>query len=106
MNRLFSDVGSSVEGGGSREAELGDWDDWRWQLRHAVRSAAELARHLTLTPEELEGALNAERQGLPLAITPHVLSLCDKEDPRCPIRLQVVPRSLERREVEGDLRGL
>ncbi len=104
MNRLFSDVGSSVEGGGSREAELGDWDDWRWQLRHAVRSAAELARHLTLTPEELEGALNAERQGLPLAITPHVLSLCDKEDPRCPIRLQVVPRSLERREVEGDLR--
>ncbi len=63
----------------------------------------ELSRALSLTPEELEGARRAEREGLPLQITPHYLALCDREDPRCPIRLQCVPRVEEAHEVPGDL---
>jgi lysine 2,3-aminomutase len=78
-------------------------DDWRWQLRHAVGTVDELARALALTPEELEGARRAERQGLPLRITPYYLGLVDAHDPRCPIRRQCVPDEREALEVSGDL---
>lgn len=82
---------------GTREA------DWRDQLRRAVRSVDELASHLDLTEEELAGARRAEAAGLPLQITPHYLALCDRHDPACPVRRQVVPRIEEDREVPGDL---
>jgi lysine 2,3-aminomutase len=78
-------------------------DGWREQLRASTRSAEDLARDLVLTPEELEGARRAEREGLPIAITPYYLSLCDRHDPRCPIRMQCVPRIEEAREVAGDM---
>jgi lysine 2,3-aminomutase len=78
-------------------------DDWKWQLRHAVRTADELGARLELSEAELAGAMRAERAGLPLLVTPYYLSLCDPRDPRCPIRRQVVPRAEEGREVPGDL---
>ena len=77
--------------------------DWTWQVRNALSSADELARALSLTPEELEGARRAERAGLPIRVTPYYLRLCDKDDPRCPIRLQCVPHAEESTEVPGDL---
>jgi lysine 2,3-aminomutase len=77
--------------------------DWRAQLRQTVRTADDLERALALTPEEREGARRAELEGLPIAITPYYLSLCDPHDPRCPIRLQCVPRVAEATEVEGDM---
>jgi lysine 2,3-aminomutase len=95
MTELF-DTPSLVRKGG-------DWHDWRWQLRHALGSAEALAHALALTPGELEGAQRAERQGLPLRITPYYLSLVDPNDPACPIRRQCVPDAREDREVPGDL---
>lgn len=77
--------------------------DWQAQMRASVRSSAELAEALVLTPEELEGARRAEREGLPIAITPYYLSLCDRHDPTCPVRKQCVPVADEGREVPGDL---
>ncbi|MDB5214745.1 MAG: Lysyl-lysine 2,3-aminomutase [Myxococcaceae bacterium] len=77
--------------------------DWQGQIRESVRSVADLARVLDLTPEELEGARRAEREGLPIAITPYYLSLCDPHDATCPIRRQCVPRIDEAHEVPGDL---
>jgi lysine 2,3-aminomutase len=77
--------------------------DWQGQLRDSVRTVAALSSSLTLTREELEGAHRAEREGLPLAITPYYLSLCDPHDARCPVRLQCVPRIEEAHEVPGDL---
>jgi lysine 2,3-aminomutase len=68
-----------------------------------VRSPEELARALELTPEELEGARNAARAGLPLRITPYYLSLCEVSDPTCPIRRQVVPTCSEACASPGDL---
>lgn len=81
-----------------------DAQDWGSQMRNAVRSVQGLRARLELSPEELLGALAAERAGLPISITPYYLSLCDKHDANCPIRKQVVPHALEGREVEGDLR--
>src|SRR3954468_271738 len=81
-----------------------DAQDWGSQMRRTVRSVQELREKLSLSPEELAGALAAERAGLPISVTPYYLSLCDRNDPNCPIRKQVVPHALEAREVEGDLR--
>lgn len=77
--------------------------DWPGQLRESVRTVEDLSQALSLTPEELEGARRAELEGLPLAITPYYLSLCDPHDPRCPVRLQCVPRIEEGETVPGDL---
>jgi lysine 2,3-aminomutase len=77
--------------------------DWQAQLRASARSADDLSRALDLTPDELEGARRAELEGLPIAITPYYLSLCDRHDPSCPVRLQCVPRALESHEVHGDM---
>jgi lysine 2,3-aminomutase len=68
-----------------------------------VRTVDALANALELTPDELSGARRAEQEGLPLAITPYYLSLCDRRDPRCPVRMQCVPRAEEARTVPGDL---
>ncbi len=78
-------------------------NEWQAQLRASARSADDLAKSLDLSPDELEGARRAELEGLPIAITPYYLSLCDRHDPTCPIRLQCVPQVLEAREVPGDM---
>jgi lysine 2,3-aminomutase len=80
-----------------------DPDDWRWQIRHAITSVEALERALRLSPEERAGALRAQERGLPISITPYYLSLCDPDDPRCPVRLQCVPRAEEGEETPGDL---
>lgn len=77
--------------------------DWTDELRASVTTVDELARALVLTEDELAGARRAEAMGLPLRITPYYLGLVDRDDPRCPIRLQVVPRVEEGHESPGDL---
>lgn len=79
-------------------------EDWRWQLRHSVRSLEGLTAELELTADEREGVLAALAEGFPLAITPYYLSLCAPRDAACPIRRQVVPRAAERVATPGDLR--
>jgi lysine 2,3-aminomutase len=78
-------------------------DDWRWQLRNAITTVAELDEAISLGDEERAGAARAEAAGLPLRITPYYLSLIDRDDPRCPIRRQVVPRRAEATDAPGDL---
>jgi lysine 2,3-aminomutase len=80
-----------------------DTGDWRWQLRHALKTTAELAAHLALTPAELAGARAAEAAGFPIQITPYYLGLVAPDDPGCPIRRQVVPHADEQKSVAGDL---
>jgi lysine 2,3-aminomutase len=75
---------------------------WTDELRRTVTTVAELEKHLVLTERERDGALRAENGGLPIAITPYYLSLADRGDPRCPIRLMCVPRADEADVVKGD----
>lgn len=72
-----------------------EWNDWRWQMRNRVVSAADLDQWLVLTPAERNGVELSARK-LSLGITPHFFSLIRKEDPRCPIRRQVIPSAEER----------
>lgn len=77
---------------------------WQKDLQASLRTAAELKEALALSEEEYRAALRAETSGLPLAVTPHYLSLMDRADPHCPIRRQVVPASAEGLPSVGDLR--
>jgi L-lysine 2,3-aminomutase len=56
--------------GTARKPTAREWRDWRWQARHAVTNVDALAKALDLGEPELEGARRAEREGLPIAITP------------------------------------
>jgi lysine 2,3-aminomutase len=77
---------------------------WQKEMQASLRSAAELRTALSLTDAEYQAALRAESSGLPLSITPHYLSLIDRNDPNCPIRRQVVPAAEEGQASLGDLR--
>jgi lysine 2,3-aminomutase len=78
--------------------------EWRWQARNAVTTLDGLERAFVLTDGERVGARRAIEAGFPVSITPHYLSLADRHDPRCPIRMQCVPVAEEAVEVPGDLR--
>jgi lysine 2,3-aminomutase len=74
--------------------EESDWRSWRWQMRNRITRLEQLEEHLDLSPAEREGCLFA-RNKLSVAITPYYFNLIDREDPECPIRKQVIPRSDE-----------
>lgn len=82
-------------------ATRSQWRDWRWQQRRAVRTEAELARHLALTEDERSG-LRSTARVFRFGATPYYLSLCDPGDAHCPVRMQVVPRAAEAVVREGE----
>ncbi len=81
---------------------LREWRDWRWQVRHSVRSLAALERSLPLErssplerllpirPEE-RARWRALLRRYPCRITPYYLSLIRWDDPDDPLRRQCVP---------------
>lgn len=91
-----------------RRAELfpsatdAEWGDWRWQMRHAVRDAATLARLLPLTEAERAG-LDETAAVFRLGISPYYLSLIDPRHPLCPVRMQAIPVRDEARVRPGEL---
>ncbi|MBE3599519.1 MAG: KamA family radical SAM protein [Limnochordaceae bacterium] len=70
------------------------WKDWRWQFRHRVRTAEQLAQHTQVTPEMAQ-AIEACSHEFRFAITPYYLSLIDWSDPNDPIRRQAIPSADE-----------
>lgn len=77
------------------------WSDWRWQLRRGIRSGDELAQQGFISPEEAI-ALNLRGQRYKILITPYYLSLIDRSDPGCPIRLQSIPTVQEYEQVTSE----
>ena len=93
--------------GGQESAALGETAEappWQQELKASLRTADALHAALHLSPGELAQARLAEADGFPLQITPHYLSLIDRDDPNCPIRRQVVPAAEEGTPARGDLR--
>ncbi len=77
-----------------------EWNDWRWQMRHRIRTVGDLEGILRLTPRERE-AFDRRGEGLPVAVTPFYMSLIDPTDPADPLRRAVVPSGLELVRSEG-----
>lgn len=63
-------------------------------MRHRVRSADDLERYVRTTADE-RTAIDALAERFHFTITPYYASLMDSDDPSCPIRRQVVPRTAE-----------
>lgn len=71
-----------------------EWNDWRWQLRHRIRTLPEAERFLLLSDDERDAIVRGGDL-LPFAITPYYLSLLDAEDPQQPLRRTVMPSTGE-----------
>ncbi len=71
-----------------------DWDDWKWQVAHAIRNSGTLAGIVSLTDQEIRDIERTATQ-YRWSISPHFASLMDPEDRNCPIRKQAVPTILE-----------
>ena len=85
-------------------AEPAAWNDWAWQLRHAMHTGEALGQVLKLSAEEDAGCKHAEAGGFALGITPYYASLMHAEDTQCPVRIQAVPVAAEQTESAGDMR--
>lgn len=68
----------------------GQWNDWRWQLRHRITTLAGLQGIIDLSPWERE-ALQPGKNRLPFAVTPYYASLLSRDDSRQPLRRCVIP---------------
>lgn len=80
-----------------------EWNDWRWQVRNRVSSLEQLNQIIPLTDEEKEGIRKCLKR-YRMAITPYYVSLMDRDDPQCPIRLQAIPRFEETIKHHGESR--
>ena len=78
------------------------WNDWRWQLRHAIRDAATLRRVIELSDEEQEGVTRCLGR-FRMAITPYYACLMDPSYRLDSVRLQAVPTARELEGVPDDL---
>jgi len=67
------------------------WNDWRWQLSNRIIRLEGLERVIRLTSREA-GAIRSCQRIFPMAITPYFASHLNPTNPRCPLRLQCVPR--------------
>jgi lysine 2,3-aminomutase len=74
-----------------RNVPESDWGDWKWHIKNRICTLAELSDAVKLTPGEEQG-VKRENGRLPMAITPHFLSLIDPHNADCPLRKQVIPR--------------
>lgn len=86
--KISTDIAEYIEYPDSRPES---WYDWKWQLKNRITSLEAIRDLLPLTRREEEGIKRAQGR-LAMAITPYFFSLIDRQDPKCPIRKQAVPR--------------
>ncbi|PTY04498.1 lysine 2,3-aminomutase [Verrucomicrobia bacterium LW23] len=79
-----------------------DWADSGWQQRNRITNMAGLTGKIRLTSRE-EGGVLLSSTKLAMGITPYFFNLVDPDDPHCPIRQQVIPKTDEVHYVEGDM---
>jgi lysine 2,3-aminomutase len=69
-------------------------EEWVDQLRNSINSVEKLERVVNLTPEERKALRTLHTKW---GTTPYFASLMDRDNPKCPIRKQVIP-SLKEKE--------
>jgi len=79
-----------------------EWNDWKWQLRNAIRDIPTLEKVIKLNDEE-KANLSKTLEKFKMAITPYYAALMDKEDHNCPVRMLAVPTFDELFVAKSDL---
>lgn len=82
-----------------RSVSTEDWQNWRWQLKHRLRTPEQLAVLLGWD-EAQTSTIRALQERFHFAVTPYYFSLIDREEPTDPIRRLIVP-SVEENTDEG-----
>ncbi|MEX0613936.1 MAG: hypothetical protein WD229_17590, partial [Pirellulales bacterium] len=78
-----------------------EWNDWRWQTRHRIRTLAQIDSMLRLSEEEREALVQGGTM-LPVGISPYYMSLLDPDNAWHPLRRTVVPTLNEFVRTEGE----
>jgi len=73
-----------------KDVKQEDWDNWKWQLRNAIRDIPTLEKVVELTDQKKEN-LSKTLAKFKMAITPYYAALMDKKDKSCPVRMLAVP---------------
>lgn len=79
-----------------------DWKDWKWQVRNRITDVNQLKEVINLTEEE-EKEIGETLSKFRMGITPYYASLMDRDDHRCPIRMQAVPTIMETHKGSADM---
>lgn len=67
-----------------------EWNDWKWQMAHAVRDIDTLSKIVDIdTSESVE--LEAVLRQFRMAITPYYAAIMDRAYKLCSVRLQAIP---------------
>lgn len=83
-------------------ATIHQFTNWRWQMKHQIRTLADAKSLIDLSQSEIDGFKGLGNLFI-AGITPYYASLCqpiprqeiDSPTSTCPIRLQAIPRSAE-----------
>ena len=75
------------------ETSRSDWTDWKWHVRHAVRTVDDFERVLGIEfPERQKKLYERTLRKFPMSVTPYYLSLIDVDDyANDPVFLQSFP---------------
>lgn len=79
-----------------------DWYDPKWQIKNLVTKVEQLEKIIPLSSEEKEGIRKTLKESK-FQASPYYLSLIDKENPECPIKMQAIPTELELYKAPSDI---
>ncbi|MBN1276249.1 MAG: KamA family radical SAM protein [Deltaproteobacteria bacterium] len=71
-----------------------DWQDYRWHMSHIIKDLKVISSLVKLNEDEIEGLRLATERHIPFEITPHYLSLFNKDgvsEHDVAVRAQVIP---------------
>lgn len=85
-----------------RDVTEAQWNDWKWQASHVVKTLDEVRQLIKLTEDEERGIRECAKY-FKFGIPPYYANLMDPEDPNCPVRLQAVPNIKETHFSGADL---
>lgn len=74
--------------------ELSDWQNWQWQLKHALKSEQDFSKVYDLTKEERDGFANSSAL-FKIRTTPYYAVLGERTESQDPIRLIQTPSARE-----------
>jgi len=77
-----------------KDVKAEEWNDWKWQVRNRINTVKELKEIINLTSQEEEDIKKVLAK-FRMGITPYYAAQMDKEDHKCPIRMQAVPTIAE-----------
>ena len=81
MDKIFTEHQESIAHKIEPKSQLKNWRDWKWHMRHAIKTIEEFENLTGIRFSEEERKKFAETQDrFPLSITPYYLSLIKKDN--------------------------